>query len=123
MDRIKLLDEQSLRKDLPKFNVGDQIRVFVKIMEGDKARVHPFEGTVIRKRGQGMGASFAVRKVSFGEGVERVFPFNTPSIEKIEVVKKGKVHRAKLYYLRGKIGKVSKVEEDISKPATPPKNP
>ncbi|MDD5617510.1 MAG: 50S ribosomal protein L19 [Candidatus Omnitrophica bacterium] len=117
MDRIKLLDEQGLRKDLPAFNVGDQIRVFVKIMEGDKARVHPFEGTVMRKRGEGMGASFAVRKVSYGEGVERVFPLHSPSIEKIELVKKGKVKRAKLYYLRGKVGKVSKVKEAEAKPA------
>lgn len=111
MDRIKLLDEQSLRKDIPKFNVGDQVKVYVKTLEADKVRIHPFEGTVIRKRGQGMSASFTVRKVSFGEGIERVFPVHAPSIEKVEVLKKGKVRRAKLYYLRGKIGKVSKVKE------------
>ena len=111
MDRIKLLDEQSLRKDIPKFDVGDQVKVFVKMLEGDKVRIHPFEGTVIRKRGQGMGASFTVRKVSYGEGVERVFPMHSPSIEKLELVKRGRVRRSKLYYLRGKVGKVSKVEE------------
>jgi len=116
MDRIKLLDEQGLRKDMPKFNVGDQVKVYIKILEGDKMRVHPFEGTVIRRRGQGMSASFAVRKVSYGEGVERVFPINAPAIEKIEVVKKGKVRRSKLYYLRGKVGKVSKVKEDKDNP-------
>jgi large subunit ribosomal protein L19 len=117
MDRIKLLDEQGLRKDMPKFNVGDQVKVFVKILEGDKVRIHPFEGTVIRKRGQGMSASFAVRKVSYGEGVERVFPVNSPSLEKVELVKKGKVRRSKLYYLRGRVGKVSKVKEEENKPA------
>jgi large subunit ribosomal protein L19 len=112
VDRIKLLDEPQLRKDIPQFDVGDEVKVYVKILEGDKVRVHPFEGTVIRKRGQGMSASFSVRKVSFGEGIERVFPINSPSIEKLEVIKKGKVKRAKLYYLRGKVGKVSKVEEE-----------
>ncbi len=112
VDKIKLIDEAQLRKDIPQFNVGDQIKVLIRIPEAEKIRIHPFEGTVIRKRGQGMGASFTLRKVSAGEGVERTFPVNSPSLEKIEVIKKGKVRRAKLYYLRGKFGKATKIKEE-----------
>lgn len=111
MDKIKLIDEQQLRKDLTQFKVGDELKVFVKIPEADKVRIHHFEGTVIRKRGQGMGATFTLRKVSYGEGIERTFPMNSPTIEKIEVLRSGKVRRAKLYYLREKIGKSAKIQE------------
>ncbi|MFH1621648.1 MAG: 50S ribosomal protein L19 [Candidatus Omnitrophota bacterium] len=111
VDKIKLVEEQLLRKDLPKFNVGDQLKVFTKILEADKVRIHRFEGSVIRKRGQGMSSTFTMRKTSFGEGVERTFPLNSPAIDKIEVIKKGKVRRAKLYYLREKIGKATKIKE------------
>jgi len=95
-----------LKKEFPKFHVGDTVKVLVKIAEGDdKTRLHPFEGVIIAKRGSGVAQSFTVRKVSYGEGIERVFQLYAPSIERIEVLRSGKVKRAKLYYLRGKIGK------------------
>ena len=106
MDKIKLIEEEYTKKDVPKFNVGDTVRVLVKISEGeDKVRLHPFEGVVIAKRGSGIRMSFTVRKVSYGEGIERVFLLYAPTIERIEVIRPGKVKRAKLYYLRGKVGK------------------
>ena len=111
MEKIKLIEGLMLRQDLPQFRVGDTLRVFVRIPEGDKFRVHPFEGVVIERRGKGISSSFTVRKVSYGEGVERIFPLHTPSIDRIEVVKKGEVRRARLYYLRGRIGKAAKVGE------------
>jgi len=111
MEKIKLIEGLMLRQDLPQFRVGDTLRVFVRIPEGDKFRVHPFEGVVIERRGKGISSSFTVRKVSYGEGVERIFPLHTPSIDRIEVVKKGEVRRARLYYLRRRIGKAAKVGE------------
>ncbi len=112
MDKMKLIEQLYAKKEFPKFNVGDTIRVLVKIPESpDKVRLHPFEGVVIAKRGTGIRESFTVRKVSYGEGIERVFPLSSPSIERIEIVKPGEVKRAKLYYLRGKVGKrASKIE-------------
>ncbi len=110
MNKLELIESEQIRKDLPKFNVGDTIKVTVKVMEGDKARLHPFEGVVIAKQGSGIRSNFTVRRVFYGEGIERVFPINSPSIAKIEVLSQGKVKRAKLYYLRGKTGKASKVE-------------
>lgn len=112
MDKIRLVDEAQLRKDIIQFKAGDQIKVFVKIPEADKVRIHHFEGIVIRRRGQGMGSTFTVRKVSFGEGIERTFHINSPSIEKIQLIKTGKANRAKLYYLRGKTGKSAKIKEE-----------
>jgi len=111
MEKIKLIEGLMLRQDLPQFNVGDTVRVLVKIPEGDKFRIHPFEGIVIEKRGKGISATFTVRKISYGEGVERTFPLHTPSIDRIEVMKRGKVNRARLYYLRGRVGKAAKVAE------------
>jgi large subunit ribosomal protein L19 len=113
MDRLKMITEQYMKKDLPKFNVGDTVKVLVKIPEGpDKVRLHPFEGVVISKNGTGIKEAFTVRKVSYGEGIERVFPLYSPNIERIELVRSGKVRRAKLYYLRGKVGKqATKIEE------------
>jgi len=107
MNKIKSIEQKfAARKDFPAFNVGDTVKVFVKIPEGpDKFRLHPYEGTVIGKKGSGVNETFTVRKVSFGEGIERVFPLGTSTIEKIEVIRSGKVKRAKLYYLRSKIGK------------------
>jgi len=106
MDKLKLIEQEYTKKEIPTFNVGDTVRVLVKIPEGeDKVRLHPFEGVVISKKGSGIKTSFTVRKVSYGEGIERVFPLYAPSIERIEVVRSGKVKRAKLYYLRGKVGK------------------
>jgi len=112
MDKLKLIEQEYTKKELPKFNVGDTVRVLVKISEGpDKVRLHPFEGVVIAKQGSGVRESFTVRKVSYGEGIERVFPLYSPSIERIEVLKQGKVKRAKLYYLRTKLGKhATKIE-------------
>ncbi|OQB10843.1 MAG: 50S ribosomal protein L19 [Candidatus Omnitrophica bacterium ADurb.Bin205] len=106
MNKIKLVEAQFAKKDLPVFGVGDTVKVFTRIPEGpDKFRLHPFEGVVISKEGSGIKEHFTIRKVSYGEGIERVFPLNSPTIEKIEVVRSGKVKRAKLYYLRNKFGK------------------
>jgi large subunit ribosomal protein L19 len=111
MDKIKLIEQEYTKKEVPKFNVGDTVKVLTKIVEGDKVRLHPFEGIVIAFKGAGTNSSFTVRKVSYGEGIERVFPLYSPMIERIEVVRKGKVKRAKLYYIRSKIGKsATKVE-------------
>jgi len=113
---MKLIETESLKKDIPAFNVGDTVKVMVKILEGDKVRLHPFEGIVIAKKGSGIKENFTVRKVSYGEGIERVFPVHSPSIERIQVIRTGKVRRAKLYYLRGKIGKrATKIESEAAK--------
>lgn len=112
MDKIKLVENLFARKEnIPDFSVGDTVKVLVKIAEGDKFRIHPFEGTVIERRGEGLAASFTVRKMSYGEGIERTFPAHSSTIEGIELVKKGKVKRARLYYLRGRVGKAAKIEE------------
>ena len=105
-----LIGQSQMKKEITPFNVGDVVNVVVKIPEQDKIRLHSFEGTVICKRQRGIGSTFTVRKVSYGEGIERIFPLHSPSIEKIEVVRRGKVRRAKLYYLRKKIGKEAKVK-------------
>lgn len=119
-EKIKLIEASQLKKDVTDFKVGDTISVHVKIVEEGKARTQLFEGIVIAKRGSGLRASFTVRKVSFGEGVERIFPVNSPTVEKIEVKKRGEVKKAKLYYLRNKVGKATKVEEkvDLIQPQT-----
>lgn len=111
MDKIKLVEGSFLKKDLPVFSVGDTVRVDVKIAEGDKFRLHHFEGVVIERRGKGVSSTFTARKFSYGEGVERTFPIHSPSIENIKVLKKGKVKRARLYYLRGRVGKAAKIKE------------
>ncbi len=114
MDKYtKLVEAAHLKKDTPQFNIGDTIDVLVKIVEEGKTRAQSFEGIVIAKKGSGLRETFTVRKISYGEGVERVFLLHSPSIEKIVVVKKGDVRRAKLYYLKKKIGKETKVEEKI----------
>jgi len=112
MDKIKMIEAEYTKKEMPKFNVGDTVKVLVKIPESDdKVRLHPFEGVVIAKKGSGIRDNFTVRKVSYGEGIERVFPLYSPSIERIEIIRSGKVKRAKLYYLRSKIGKrATKIE-------------
>lgn len=117
MDKLKSIEAEYTKKEITKFNVGDTVKIMVKIPEGpDKTRLHPFEGVVISKHGQGVRQSFTVRKVSYGEGIERVFPLYAPSIERIEVLRSGKVKRAKLYYLRGKVGKrASRIEEQEEK--------
>lgn len=103
--------EESFKRNITDFDVGDTIRVLVKVVEGDKERLQPFEGIVIARRGGGTRETFMVRKVSFGIGVERIFPLHSPVIDRVEVLKKGRVRRAKLYYLRGKKGKAAKVRE------------
>lgn len=117
MDKIKLIEQEYTKKNIPQFSVGDTVKVLVKIPEGpDRVRLHPFEGVVIAKRGSGIRQSFTVRKVSYGEGIERVFPLYSPNIESIEVVRSGKVKRAKLYYLRAKVGKqATKIESKETK--------
>lgn len=113
MDKIRLIEQEAAKKEMPKFNVGDTVKVLVKIPEGpDKVRLHPFEGVVISKDGSGSRQNFTVRKVSYGEGIERIFPLYSPAIERIELIRSGKVKRAKLYYLRSKVGKhATKIEE------------
>jgi large subunit ribosomal protein L19 len=112
MQSLKDIAKEYMNKEMPKFNVGDTVKVLTKIAEGaDKFRLHPFEGLVIAKGGSGISCNFTVRKVSSGEGVERVFPLYSPVIERIEVIRRGKVHKSKLYYLRNKIGKhATKIE-------------
>ncbi|GAB4482352.1 MAG: 50S ribosomal protein L19 [Thermodesulfovibrionales bacterium] len=103
--------EESYKRNLGVFSVGDTVKVYVKVVEGDKERIQPFQGVVISRRGAGARESFIVRKISFGIGVERVFPISSPSVDRIEVIKKGKVRKAKLYYLRTKKGKAAKIKE------------
>ena len=111
MNPTDLVDAQSLRDDIPEFQPGDTVRVHVRVVEGNRARTQLFEGVVIRRRGSGVRESFTVRKVSFGVGVERTFPVHTPLIDRIERIVRGDVRRAKLYYLRDRVGKAAKVKE------------
>ncbi|VYT74606.1 50S ribosomal protein L19 [Clostridium tertium] len=108
---IRAIEAEQLRNDLPNFNVGDTVKVYVKIKEGTRERVQMFEGTVIKKQNGGLRETFTVRRVAYGTGVERTFPMNSPIIDKMEVVRKGKVRRAKLFYLRDRVGKAAKVKE------------
>lgn len=108
---IRAIEAEQMRTDLPNFNVGDTVKVYVKIKEGTRERVQMFEGTVIKKQNGGIRETFTVRRVAYGTGVERTFPMNAPIIEKIEVTRRGKVRRAKLYYLRDRVGKAAKVKE------------
>ena len=110
-NKIKNIEAKYLRNDLPVFEVGDTVKMKVKVQEADKVRMHPFEGTVIRKTGKGLRGTFTVRKISFGEGVERVFPTNSPVIESMQVVSKGIIKQSRLYYLRDRIGKKAKVRK------------
>ena len=111
--KLKAFEAEQLKKDNPRFKVGDTVRVAVRVIEeGDKTRTQNFEGVVIKKQGSGIRESFTVRRISFGEGVERKFPIHSPTVQKIEVVRAGKVRRAKLYYLRKSIGKKGRIEEE-----------
>ena len=103
--------EEGYKKEVPPFQVGDTVKVFVKVVEGDKERIQPFEGIVIARRGSTIRETFMVRKVSYGIGVERIFPVHSPAIDRIEVLKRGSVRRAKLYYLRAKKGKAAKIKD------------
>jgi large subunit ribosomal protein L19 len=111
MDIITNLEREQMRLDLPDFRAGDTIRVHSRIKEGDKERIQVFQGVVIRRRRGGLGATFTVRKVSYGVGVERIFPLHSPNIEKIDVISKGKVRRARLYYMRKLKGKAARIKE------------
>ncbi len=110
MNSMEFIEKEQMRMDLPNFNVGDTVKVHFKIIEGEKERIQVFEGVVIRKRKGGVGATFTVRKVSYGIGVERVFPLHSPRIEKIGIVNRGRVRRARLYYLRGLRGKAARIK-------------
>ena len=114
---ITLVEQAAARADVPKFEIGDVVQVHQRILEGQKERVQVFEGTVIAKRGGGMGESFTVRRIVQGEGVERVFPLHSPKIAKVEVKRTGRVRRAKLYYLRKRVGKATRLRERRAKVA------
>ncbi|OFW78665.1 MAG: 50S ribosomal protein L19 [Alicyclobacillus sp. RIFOXYA1_FULL_53_8] len=111
MDILRAVTQEQLRSDLPDFRPGSTVRVHVKVREGQRERVQVFEGVVIRRRGSGISATYTVRKISYGVGVERTFAVHSPKIEKIEVTRRGKVRRAKLYYLRGLSGKAARIKE------------
>ena len=111
MNLLRAVDNAQIRTDFPRFRPGDTVRVHVKIKEGDKYRIQVFEGVVIARKNNGISSTFTVRKVSFGYGVERIFPMYSPMIESIERVKKGRVRRAKLYYLRARKGKAARIKE------------
>ncbi len=111
MRELEQLEKEQMRTDLPDFRPGDTVKVHVKIKEGEKERIQVFEGTVIRKRQGNNRASFTVRKVSYGVGVERIFPTHSPAVDHIDIVQRGKVRRAKLYYLRGLKGKAARIKE------------
>ena len=113
MDALKIISEGSVKKEVPVFNIGDTVKVSVRIKEGERERIQAFEGTVIAKKHGGVSETFTVRRFSYGVGVERVFPLHSPFVEKVEVVRRGKVHRAKLFYLRQRTGKAAKVKQKL----------
>lgn len=108
---LEMVERDHMRADIPQFRIGDTVKVHVKIREGDKERIQVFEGVVIRRHRGKMGASFTVRKVSYGVGVERIFPLHTPQIDKVEILRRGRVRRSRLYYLRDRIGKAARIKE------------
>ncbi len=113
MNLVDVLEKEQIKSEIPEFNVGDTVKVSYKIIEGDKERIQVYEGVVIARKNGSIRETFTVRRISFGVGVERVFPIHSPNIAKIEVVRKGKVRRSKLYYLRERTGKAAKVKEQI----------
>ena len=113
MDLIKAFTNEQLKKEVPELRIGDTVRVHNKIKEGTRERIQLFEGTIIARHGGGISETFTVRRISYGVGVEKTFPVHSPNVEKVETVRHGKVRRAKLYYLRGRVGKASKVKELI----------
>ncbi len=114
MKATDLIDNDQLRDDVPDFAAGDEVKVHVRVVEGSKERIQVFQGNVIARQGGGLQETYTVRKLSYGVGVERTFPLHTPTVTKIEVVKRGDVRRAKLYYLRGRTGKAAKIREKRS---------
>lgn len=113
MDALKLISESCLKAEVPHVEVGDTVRVQVRIKEGERSRLQAFEGTVIAKQHGGISETFTVRRLSHGVGVERVFPIHSPNVESVELIRKGRVRRGKLYYLRGRVGKAAKVKEAL----------
>lgn len=113
MDLIKVIESEQIKTDIPDFNVGDTVRVFVKVVEGSRERLQAFEGFVLKRQGGGLTETFTVRRVAYGVGVERTFPIHSPRIDRIEVVRKGKVRRAKLNYMRDRVGKAAKIKEKM----------
>ena len=113
MDALKLIEQSSMKAEAPVVEVGDLVKVHVRIKEGEKYRIQIFEGTVIAKKHGGINETFTVRRVAHGCGIERVFPLHSPTVEKVEVVRNGKVRRAKLYYLRDRVGKAAKVKSKV----------
>ena len=111
MNKVDLVEKARLRDDIPDFRPGDTVKVHVKVIEGTRSRIQVFEGVVIRRQGGGLRETFTVRKVSFGVGVERTFPVHSPVIEQVELTRRGKVRRAKLYYLRDRVGKKARIKE------------
>lgn len=113
MDALKLISDSCLKENAPVFNVGDTVRVNVRIKEGEKFRIQAFEGTVIAKKHGGISETFTVRRVAHGCGIERVFPLHSPAVDSVEVIRRGKVRRSKLYYVRDRVGKAAKIKEQI----------
>ena len=113
MDMLKAFTEEQIKKELPVFNVGDTVKVYCRIVEGTRVRTQIFEGVVIAKRNGGISETFTVRRIPYGVGTEKTFPLNSPNVQNVEVIRKGKVRRAKLFYLRDKVGKDAKVKENI----------
>lgn len=111
MNALEMISNSSLKAEAPKFEIGDTVKVHVKIKEGDKSRIQIFEGTVIAKHGGGISETFTVRRVAYGCGVEKTFPLHSPHVAKVDVIRQGKVRRAKLFYLRDRVGKAAKVKE------------
>lgn len=119
MDTIKAIENEQLKENAENFRIGDTVKVHFSIVEGATERIQVYEGLVIAKKSSGVRKTFTVRKMSYGVGVERIFPLNSPKIQKIEVTRRGKVRRSKLYYIRGRVGKAAKVAEKIQKKAKP----
>ena len=113
MEKIQAFVNEQLKTEVPEFGIGDGVKVYVKIVEGEKERTQMFEGTVIAKHGGGISETFTVRRVSYGCGVEKTFPIHSPNVVKVDIIRSGRVRRAKLYYLRDRVGKASKVKEKI----------
>lgn len=113
MEIIRAIEAEQLKKDVPEFRIGDTVKVHVRVKEGNRERIQIFEGTVLKRQNGGIRETFTVRRVAYGVGVERTFPVHSPIVEKVEVVRRGKVRRAKLFYLRKRVGKAAKVKELI----------
>ncbi len=114
MKALELISSASTKKEIPSFNIGDTVKVDVNIKEGNRERIQVFEGTVIARKGSGISSTFTVRRISYGVGVERVFPLHSPNVKDVKVIRKGKVRRSKLYYLRSRVGKAAKVKEKMN---------